>query len=436
MMTTTAATSLQQQAWVGSLRDDAGARTISVMLRFGGQPDPRLVAALFKGLVRRHDALRTSFTREDPQRCVIADPADAQVEFDAVGQRPDDDSLRGYLAKPFPLTTAVRIRGRLMPDGDGGSLMAVAADHLAMDYVSLRLGLQPSPTGAAAPQYAAFAATQRELLAGDWGTVRRAYWHQHFARWGPGHPRSPVGNRQAASAPVETIRWRVPVGEEFGSAMEQAAASHRTSMFGLFTAAILLAQLGWGDEGSVGVVTDFHGRVLPASRSTIGLFSHGTRICLDRSEARDLAGAVQVVHRRIGEVRRYALPLRPLAAGWLAGRGPSPAEPPFVYVCTRPRQRSLTTVASAHQTHIVDVGLRTAANTADRGLSLVLEDRGGDAVVNVRFDANCFAPDDVAALLAETFELIGALAGTSERPSLPHHPNRGTQSINHGGSGR
>jgi hypothetical protein len=351
---------------------------------------------MLRAVVDRHDALRTVFDAGDPDRCTVLDPGEAEVAFEVRGSRPADDELDAFLTEPFPLSGRSRLRALLCPGDEGDLLLALATDHLVMDFVSLGLALRRP--AAPAPQYSAFAALQRERLAGGWGVERRAHWYRYFERWGAERPATvlatPSGPGRCRGA---TARSRIPLDEQFRLALDGLAAGHATTRFVVLTAAVLFAQLLWGAT-RCGVVTDFHGRVLPGSRTTVGFFSHGTRLHLDRVEGPNLDAAVRRVMDCTGDLRRFALPLGALAGEWQERTGRTGPVGPFVYVGARARNNRLARDLGS-SVPVTGVTMQTAANAAADHLNIVLEDSGTDLMLNVRYDDATFRPDTVTEFL-------------------------------------
>lgn len=392
-------TSLQQQAWIGDLGDRGSVPAVSVLLKLRDIADPARVHAALSSAVRRHDALRMSFDRADPSRCTVLEPADAALQWQVADAPVDAAYLDDHLGRPFPLEGNARLRGLLHPRPDGGWNLGLATDHLVTDFVSLRPLLRGLEQRSVAPSYAEFAARQRELLADTWGTERRAFWFRYFDRWGADHPSTPVARRRRA-ATGEPVRATTAIEPATRDAIDQLAARRGTSPFCVLTAAVLLVQTRWGLDAA-GIVTDFHGRTLAASRGTVGLFSHGTRLHLGAAEANGFDEALSLVMTRLDEVRAHALPLRPLAREWRAGA--TAVASPFVYVGTRPRRSRTTTPRDG----VVDrVELRTSASAPGRELSLVLTGEYPNMDLVVRYHTEYFDDGAVRTFLDAVFNTV------------------------------
>ncbi|MBQ1026059.1 condensation domain-containing protein [Micromonospora sp. C95] len=413
------ATTLQQEDWIRSLSRGGRLRSMPCVVSV-----PRLLTAeklsdALAVLLAEHPALRTSFG-DDPGRAFVhtVDHAPTVVSLDHRGD--PVETMREFATRPFDLDAATRIRAGLLRVAQRQSLLVLGIDHLCADLASQhvivhRLGelLRPGTTVASQPPespgpYGRFADRQRRALAGPWGKLVRAYWREHFERWGPGRHPTPFA-RSVPGTGTSTARARITLPGSARAALAALARQHRTSRFVVMAAAILCAQARLSAAPSVAVSTDFHGRTAPGTADVVGLFSHGLRLPLERSEAVDLNLAVPTVRERLNAMNRVAVPLGTAASDWAREAGVTPAAGADLYLVTQPRPAKRPDDGLDRP----DVNAFAAAGP-DR-LYVELAGEGTELALDVRMHTGTFDPQRVTEALTGTFSMItrAALAGTT-----------------------
>ncbi len=170
---------------------------VTAAARVLGPLDLDALRRAFNEIVRRHEALRTSFpTLEGRPSMAIAPIPELDVPLDDLSGRPaparaeECERLAGIEARsPFDLARGPLIRARVIRLGalehavlltihhivtDGWSI-GVAAAELSAIYDAFRRG-RPSPLPELAIQYADYAAWQREVIRGAYLDELLAYW--------------------------------------------------------------------------------------------------------------------------------------------------------------------------------------------------------------------------------------------------------------------
>jgi hypothetical protein len=410
-------TSIQQETWIKSLASGGRMRAIPALLQVEGDLDLPQFQAAVTATAAAHDSLRTGFRLDDPSSAWVApagaDDDQAAVRFvDARGGTDIWPDLHRDITEPFALKGTSRIRPVIVQTGERTYLLGVAADHLAVDGRSVALLAREvlaryagtAPAGARSASYADFARRQRELVAGAWGERRREYWFGYFDRWGPDHPACPLA---VPGPPGQNMMLRANLGPRAAGMLDGTARQYASTRFGVLASVLSWAQIASSGAAVAGLVTDFHGRVLPSTWATIGLFSHGLRMFLDRSETRDLSVAVRTLSGRLDAARRLGFPLRPLADAWLAAadRKQGYADPHYVYLGARPRlSRNLGGVPGLRVTP-VDAG-RLVSKPLEY-LWLNLEVSAGLPVLRGRFNDGLFPPAVVTDLVRTAVGFLG-----------------------------
>ncbi|WP_079086127.1 non-ribosomal peptide synthetase, partial [Streptomyces silvensis] len=279
----------QQRMWFLEEFAPGGAEYVtSLALRLRGRLDLGALAAAFRGLVARHESLRTTFDAVDGHGVqVVHPPHEVPLPLQDLSGLPADareprldELLAAERARPFDLREGPLLRAglvRLAADEhvltltlhhivtDGWST-AVLTDDLAHLYRAELDGeparLEPLPV-----QYADYAHWQRSAPG---AAAQLAHWKEHLADTAPldlptDRPRPPVRTRNGATArlalPPATARRLTQVGRDRG-----------TTLFTTLVAAAqtFLAKVSGGRDIAVGTVTS--GRDRAEIQKLIGFF--------------------------------------------------------------------------------------------------------------------------------------------------------------------
>ncbi|HVR96984.1 MAG TPA: amino acid adenylation domain-containing protein, partial [Thermoanaerobaculia bacterium] len=173
---------------------------IPVSLRLTGRLDlPALLAAMAE-VVRRHEALRTTFAERDgtPFQVVHPPPARAGAVVDLAALPERDYELRRLAVeeaeRPFDLERGPLVRLTLIRLGDAEHAFLLTMHHIVSDgwsggvfvremtalYLAFSQG-RPSPLPELAIQYPDFAEWQRSWLSGDRLDEQLRYWREQLA---------------------------------------------------------------------------------------------------------------------------------------------------------------------------------------------------------------------------------------------------------------
>ncbi|MFJ5033069.1 amino acid adenylation domain-containing protein [Streptomyces sp. NPDC088560] len=220
---------LQRGTWfLEQLRPGNPGYLVPGAVRVEGPLDTGLLRAAVAGVVRRHEALRTTFrSRDGVPVQVVRHHLDIDVpETDLSGPRYTDADHRRWiedaLAEPFDIGTGPLLRVRLLRTGPDRSVLVVAMHHLVSDRWSLAVFLnelselyeagaagRPAQLPELAVQYGDFAAWQHQQLDGGGWERGRAYWREHLAG-APAvldlptdRPRPPVQGFNGGSVPID-----------------------------------------------------------------------------------------------------------------------------------------------------------------------------------------------------------------------------------------
>ncbi|PSL55729.1 non-ribosomal peptide synthase protein (TIGR01720 family)/amino acid adenylation domain-containing protein [Saccharothrix carnea] len=240
----------QQRLWfLDRFQPDSTEYTSAIALRLTGRLDADRLADAVRGLVRRHESLRTTFDQVDghPVQVVHDD-----VPLDLV--RTDD--LRAVLDQPFDLRRGPLFRAALRTESADAHVLLLTSHHIVVDGWSL--GVLTDELGAlyrgeTLPeprlQYADYAVWQRGR------PVDTGFWVDRLAGVVPldlptDRPRP--AERTSAGA---TLEFTVPA--RLAGDLAELARVNETTLFTTLTAAcqLLLARYTGQDDIAIGTVT-------------------------------------------------------------------------------------------------------------------------------------------------------------------------------------
>ncbi|WP_344525573.1 amino acid adenylation domain-containing protein, partial [Streptomyces rectiviolaceus] len=192
---------LQRGTWfLEQLRPRNPGYIVPGAVRVEGPLDTGLLRGAVAEIVRRHEALRTTFRSRDgaPVQVVHHHLATDVPETDLSGTQYTDADRQKWiddaLAEPFDIETGPLLRVRLLRTGPDRSALVVAMHHLVSDRWSIAVFLnelselyeafaagRPSPLGELAIQYGDFASWQCQQIGGDGWQQGLSYWREHLA---------------------------------------------------------------------------------------------------------------------------------------------------------------------------------------------------------------------------------------------------------------
>ena len=220
----------QQRLWfLHQLHPTSAAYNLPAALRLEGELNTEALRLAFEHLVRRHEALRTTFSPNQGDALQVIHPA-ARWELPVVDLSAQPEGHRHAEAlrqveqealRPFELTTGPLLRTTLLRLSEREHLLLVTQHHIVSDgwsigvlvremaalYESFQAGQEPR-LPALPVQYADYAVWQREWLKGEPLQAQVDWWKKHLA--GAPHalelptdrPRPPVQSSRGASLPV------------------------------------------------------------------------------------------------------------------------------------------------------------------------------------------------------------------------------------------
>ncbi|MCY1015596.1 amino acid adenylation domain-containing protein [Pyxidicoccus sp. MSG2] len=282
----------QQRLWfIDQLEPGSAAYNMPTFVRMEGPLDVTALQHGLSELVRRHEALRTTFTWQDGQPVqVIAPHVEVPLkQVDLSGMQPQaaraelERLLREELLRPFDLVTGPLVRSRLLKLGSAEHVFVLNLHHIVSDGWSMGVLVQevvalyeafsrgrPSPLVPLPIQYADYAVWQRQWLQGAVLDAQLGYWKQQLAgastlELPTDKPRPPVQTLRGARVSVGLSR---PVSDALRALCQQEGATPFMALLAAFQ--VLLSRYSGQEDISVG--TPIAGRNRSELEGLIGFF--------------------------------------------------------------------------------------------------------------------------------------------------------------------
>jgi amino acid adenylation domain-containing protein len=263
-----------------------------VALRLSGSLDvPALEKSLVE-IVRRHEALRTTFSEVNGRPVQIIHPSQplavSLVDLSSLApEQREAEALRiltEEVQRPFDLRTGPLLRAVLVRLAADEHILALPMHHIISDgwsagillgelqtlYAAFSQG-QPSPLAELPIQYADYAAWQREWLQGDLLQTQLAYWREQLA----GCPELLALPTDRPRPPIQTYAGRrVPLAlpAELTAALHALSRQEGATLFMTLLAAFQTLLFRYTGQAALVVGTPIANRDHPAVRELIGFF--------------------------------------------------------------------------------------------------------------------------------------------------------------------
>ncbi|MFO0760704.1 MAG: amino acid adenylation domain-containing protein [Byssovorax sp.] len=283
----------QERLWfLDQLTPGDTSYNIPLGMALGGALDLDALHRAFVELVRRHEALRTTFATVDNKPVQIIHPAmDIPLPVTSLTSFAEEKRMAHAqkiaaeeIARPFDLATGPLLRVRLIELAEGSYHLVLTIHHIVSDgwsmgilrrevsvlYDAFRKGM-PSPLPELPAHYADYAAWQRGWLRGEVEEQQLGYWKQALG-----------GAPQAIDLPADHPRPSAPthrggrkafvLSTELSQKLHALSRKENVTLFMLLLAAydVLLHRYTGQDDIVVG--SPIAGRTAAATEAMIGFF--------------------------------------------------------------------------------------------------------------------------------------------------------------------
>ncbi|HKR13655.1 MAG TPA: amino acid adenylation domain-containing protein [Pyrinomonadaceae bacterium] len=281
----------QERLWfLDQLEPGTTAYNICVPFRITGRLNVCALAQSVNEMIRRQEALRTTFVAVDGKPVQLLSPWSNQdlPVVDLASLPAPDDVVQQLIAdagnRSFDLANGPLVRTNLIKLAGEDHLLLLTLHHISLDEWSMRILLhdtaqiykafaqgEPSPLGELPIQYRDFAHWQRQWLQGDVLAAELEYWRQQLDGSPPvlalptDRPRSSVTSWKA-----ETVTFEL--SPELSAALNDLAEAAATTPFTTLLAAFQLLLSRYTGQFDIPVGTPVAGRRWVETEGVIGFF--------------------------------------------------------------------------------------------------------------------------------------------------------------------
>jgi amino acid adenylation domain-containing protein len=295
----------QQRMWlVDQLEPGAPTYNISEALRLTGRLDVTALERSLAELVRRHEALRTTFAvvEENPVQVIGAPTAvDAQLPVEDLSGLPQAEREAGALRRareeakrPFDLERGPLWKARLLRLDEEEHVLLLTKHHIVSDAWSMGLirrelaalyeafsNGRPSPLPELPIQYADYALWQRQWLTGEVLEEQIGYWKDQLAgvptlQLPTDHPRPAVQIHRVAHRELE-------LPEPLSEALRDLSRREGATQFMVLLAAFQALLARYSDQQDIAVGSPIAGRNRVETEDLIGYFVNNLVLRTDLS---------------------------------------------------------------------------------------------------------------------------------------------------------
>jgi amino acid adenylation domain-containing protein len=423
----------QERMWfLERLEPSAGAYHIAAAFTLAGDLEAAALRRALAEVVRRHEALRTTFAETDGRILQAVQPPACPrlpiIDLTAAARRSAELSrLAGEeAARPFDLGRGPLLRVTLVRLGERSSALLVTLHHIVADGWSVLVLIRevgalyahftavPSPPSIPLPplpvQYADYSSWQRGWLRGDLLAAELAWWRERLAGLPP-EMDLPFDRPRPAVARHRGLRVRLPLPEVLAPLSALARSEGATLFMALLGAFQVLLGRFCG-TADVPVGTPIANRSRPEVEHLIGLFVNTLVL------RGDLAGAPPFT-AFVGRVRAQALaayahqelPFEKLVEALAPERGAG-RQPLFQALFTLPE----APLAELRLPGLTLAPLPLGGEAAKLDLALEVTRGGGELTAVLDLDADLFEAATGERLLRGYQTLLAAVASA---PLLP-----------------
>jgi amino acid adenylation domain-containing protein len=428
----------QERLWfLDRLLLDPAVYNISLTLRLLGGVVPALLEAALREVVRRHEALRTTFhERGERPAQVVAEPGPGILPVVDLGGLPEERRetemrrlAREEAGRPFDLERGPLLRAALLALTADEHVLLASMHHIVSDgwsmgvlirevtiLYSAALAGRPSPLPELAIQYPDFAVWQRGWLQGGELESQLAYWRGALA----GIPSSldlPADRPRPALATQRGARVRLAFGDLTSDVVRLARRSEATLFMVLLAAfQALLGRLTGQEDIPVGspIANRHRAEVEPL----IGFFVNTLVLRGDLSGDPPFGDLLARVRRTTLDAYAHQdVPFETLVTELNPER--HLAQNPLFQVMLSLQNAPLGASEDVPELRLEPVALETETSTFDLVLNLGEPGDGGELAGDLSYSTDLFHATTVARLAGHLRNLLAAVASPGADPRRP-----------------
>jgi amino acid adenylation domain-containing protein len=283
----------QQRLWfLDQLDRDSATYTIRAPMRLEGAIEARAVEQSLAEIVRRHEALRTTFVAVggEPHQVIATEPSFTMpvVDLTSLPELTREAEARRLAAedarRPFDLSRRPLFRATLVRLGERAHLLLMTMHHVVSDgwsvgvlqrelaalYGAYAAG-RPSPLPELAVQVADVALWQRAWLSGEVLAAQLAYWTEQL-RGAPAALELPTDRPRPVAQSYQGATHSFTLPRTLSAALAALSRGEGVTLFMTLLAAFQVLLYRYSGQDDVVVGTAIAGRTRVETEGLIGLF--------------------------------------------------------------------------------------------------------------------------------------------------------------------
>ncbi|HVE92576.1 MAG TPA: amino acid adenylation domain-containing protein [Actinomycetota bacterium] len=283
----------QERLWfLEQLLPDAPLYTHHEAWRLRGPLDGDALTCALNDLVRRHETLRTAYSRKGGELLQVVHPeVEVRVEIEDVSAAPEEEreelargEVLAWAAEHFDLSVAPLMRAVLVRISHDDAVLVLVMHHTVVDGWSVgvivdelselyaaRLEARDLVLPELPVQYADYAVWQREWLQGAELDEQMAYWRDKLAG-APAVLDLPVDRPRRPAPSFEAARVQFAVPPEVAARLDELGKAAGVTPFMLYLAAFVVLLSRYASRTDVVVGTPVAGRNRTEVERLIGFF--------------------------------------------------------------------------------------------------------------------------------------------------------------------
>jgi amino acid adenylation domain-containing protein len=427
----------QRRLWLlDRMEPGSAAYNVPFALQLRGTLDVPVLERALGEIVRRHEALRTTFATEGGEPVQVVRPtAEARIPVTDLRRLPAErregevrrltveESLR-----PFDLARGPLLRATLLLPGEEGHVLLFTLHHIVSDGWSMEVLVREvstlyeafargsdSPLPALPVQYADYAVWQRARLNGPVLDGQLAYWRERLAGAPASldlptdRPRPPAPTNRGASVPFV-------VGAETTRALRALSRGEGATLFMTLLAGFQALLSRHSGETDVSVGTPVAGRNPVETEGLVGFFVNTLVLRTDLSDRPSFTGLLaRVREATLGAFAHQDLPFERLVEELAPERSPLHT-PLFQALFTLQNHRH--GVLRLGGAELEEVGVPT--ETARFDLTLGMREDADSLVGQATYRTEIFDRATIERMLAHYVRLLGLAVADGGRPVHEH----------------
>ena len=275
----------QERLWFIDQLKGSAHYHLPTVFRFKGKLEQKMLEHALKGIIQRHEVLRTVYKSIKGKAFQEVIEADSwQLETLTNVQENDlEQIIKNLVYKPFDLEKDYMLKATLVQIGEEENILILVRHHIASDGWSVSLitnefielykaGIEKREANLPAVpiQYADYALWQRKHLSSDFLHKQLAYWEENLAGIEPLN--LPTDYPRPLEQTNEGGRVNFSLGKNLSNQLEQIAQEEGVTMFMLLLAVYKILLYRYSGQTNICVGTTVANRPQKELESLVGFF--------------------------------------------------------------------------------------------------------------------------------------------------------------------